>query len=162
MRHPNTVGNRRARRATLVLLILATLVFWVSAGPAQATLRSRYRHMINNSRDKHDLRAVKLNLRLSNDATSHTRRMIRRGKLFDVRNLADLLDPYEGFKRYGGAIVGCGDSLPDMHQKLMHHAYHRKIILSGKVRFVGIGTIAVSGRSGCGRNQVWGTAIFYG
>jgi len=118
--------------------------------------------MINNSREKHDLRPVKLNLRLSRDAMSHTRRMIRRGKLFDVRNLADLLDPYEGFKRYGGSIVGCGDSLTDMHQKLMHHAYHRKIILSGKVRFVGIGTIAVSGRSGSGRNQIWGTAIFYG
>jgi len=118
--------------------------------------------MINNSRDKHDLRAVKLNLRLSKDAMSHTRRMIRRGELFDVRNLADLLDPYEGFKRYGGSIVACGDSLADMHQKLMHHAYHRKIILSGKVRFVGIGTIAVDGRSGCGRKQIWGTAIFYG
>ena len=118
--------------------------------------------MINNSRDKHDLRAVKLNLRLSKDAMSHTRRMIRRGELFDVRNLADLLDAYEGFKRYGGSIVACGDSLADMHRKLMHHAYHRKIILSGKVRFVGIGTIAVSGRSGCGRNQIWGTAIFYG
>lgn len=162
MRHPNTTGNRRARRATLVLLILATLVFWISAGPAQATLRSRYRHLINNSRDNHDLRPVKLNLRLSKDAKVHTLRMIRRGKLFDVRNLADLLDPYEGFKRYGGSIVACGDSLTDMHQKLMHHAYHRKIILSGKARFVGIGTIALSGRSGCGRNQIWGTAIFYG
>jgi len=162
VRHPNTTDIRRARWATLVFLILTTLVFWSSAGPARATLRSRYRHMINNSRDKHDLRAVKLNLRLSKDAKVHTRKMIRRGKLFDVQDLADLLDPYEGFKRYGGGVVACGESLADMHQKLMHHAYHRKIILSGKVRFVGIGTIAVSGRSGCGRNQIWGTAIFYG
>ncbi len=162
MRHPNTTDIRRARRATLVVLILATLVFGISATPARASLRSRYQHVINQSRDRHDLRSVKLNLRLSRDAKSHTRKMIRRGELFDVRNLADLLESYEGFKRFGGAVVGCGDSLADMHRKLMHHAYHRKIILSSKVRFVGIGTIAVDGRSGCGRNQVWGTAIFYG
>ncbi len=45
---------------------------------------------------------------------------------------------------------------------MMRHAYHRQILLSGKLDFVGIGVIHVSGRSGCGRNQVWATAIFFG
>jgi len=30
------------------------------------------------------------------------------------------------------------------------------------VQFVGIGAIRVAGRSGCGRNQFWATAIFFG
>lgn len=162
VRHPKTTEHRRARRATLVLPILVTLLLAMLAAPAHATLRSRYLNLINHSRVQHDLGRVKLKVRLSKDAKAHTRKMIRRGRLFDVGNLSEILSPYPGYKVLGADVVGCGDTLPGMHRQMMHHAYHRKILLSGKVDFVGIGVIHVAGRSGCGRNRIWATAIFFG
>jgi len=162
VRYPKTTEHRRARRATLVLLVLVTLMLGALAAPAQATLRSRYLHIINNTRVQHDLRPLKLNVRLSVTAKAHTRKMIRRGRLFDIGNLGEILSPYAGYKTLGADVVGCGDTLFGMHRQMMHHAYHRKIILSRKVDFVGIGVIHVAGKSGCGRHQFWATAIFFG
>lgn len=162
VRHPKTTEHRRARRATLVLPILVTLMLATLAAPAHATMRSRYLRIINNTRAQHDLRRVKLNAKLSDTAKAHTRRMIREGRLFDVGNLTDILSPYAGYQTLGADVVGCGDTLFRMHRQMMHHAYHRKILLSGKVDVVGIGVIRVSGRSGCGRNVFWATAIFFG
>jgi hypothetical protein len=162
VRYPKTTERRRAPRATLVLLVLVVLMVGFLAPAAQATLRSRYLHIINNARVAHDLRPLKLNVRLSVTATRHTRRMIRKGRLFDVGNLGEVLAPYPGYQTLGADVVGCGDTLLRMHRQMMRHAYHRKIILSRKVQFVGIGVIYVAGRSGCGRNQVWATAIFFG
>lgn len=62
----------------------------------------------------------------------------------------------------GYGVVGCGDTLFRMHREMMHHADHRNILLSGKVNFVGIGMIHISGRSSCGWNKVWATAISFG
>ncbi len=162
MRYPKSTDHRRARRATLVLPVLIVLMLGFLAPAAHATLRSRYLHLINHSRVQRDLARVKLNVRLSDTAKAHTRKMIRKGRLFDVGNLGEILSPYAGYKVLGADVVGCGDNLFSMHRQMMHHAYHRKILLSGKVDFVGIGAIHVSGRSGCGRNQVWATAIFFG
>ena len=39
VRNPKTTEHRRARRATLVLLVLVTLMLGALAAPAQATLR---------------------------------------------------------------------------------------------------------------------------
>jgi len=143
-------------------MILVTLMLGTFAPPAQATLRSKYLHLINRSRVQHDVGRVKLNVRLSDTAKGHTRSMIREGRLFDVANLGGILSPYAGYQTLGADVVGCGDTLFRMHREMMHHAYHRKILLSGKLDFVGIGAIHVSGRSGCGKNQVWATAIFFG
>ena len=162
VRNPKTTEHRRARRATLVLLVLVTLMLGALAAPAQATLRSRYLHIINNTRVQHDLRPLKLNVRLSVTAKGHTRKMIRTGRLFDVGNLGEVLAPYAGYQTLGADVVGCGDTLFGMHRLMMRHAYHRKIILSRKVQFVGIGVIHVAGKSGCGRHQFWATAIFFG
>lgn len=110
----------------------------------------------------HDLRPLKLKANLSDTAKAHTRSMIREGRLFDVANLAGILSPYTGYDTLGADVVGCGVTLFHMHREMMHHADHRKILLSGKVDFVGIGVIHVFGRSACGWNQVWATAIFFG
>ena len=163
MRHPKTTGHRRARRATRLLLpILITLLLVTLAAPAHATLRSRYLKIINSTRVAHNLHPLKLNGKLSDTAKGHTRKMIHDGRLFDMGNLAVILAPYAGYQTMGADVVGCGDTLFQMHRLMMHHAYHRKIILSPKVDFVGIGAIHTSGRSGCGRNQFWATAIFFG
>jgi hypothetical protein len=132
------------------------------APAAHATLRSRYLKIINNTRVQHDLLPLKLTPRLSDTAKGHTRSMIREGRLFDVAHLGAILSPYTGYQTLGADVVGCGDTLFRMHREMMHHAYHRTILLSGKLDFVGIGVIHVSGRSDCGRDQVWATAIFFG
>ncbi|HVH53573.1 MAG TPA: CAP domain-containing protein, partial [Actinomycetota bacterium] len=146
MRFRKTTDHRRARRATLVLPVLVTLMVGFLAPAAQATLRSRYLDIINNARVHHDLRPLKLNAKLSDTATAHTRSMIREGRLFDVANLAGILSPYSGYETLGADVVGCGDTLFRMHREMMHHADHRNVLLSGKVDFVGIGVIHISGR----------------
>ena len=119
-------------------------------------------NIINNTRVQHGLPRLKLSGKLSDTAKGHTRSMIREGRLFDVANLGGILSPYAGYQTLGADVVGCGDALFRMHREMMHHAYHRRIVLSGKLDFVGIGVIHASGRSGCGRDQVWATAIFFG
>jgi len=131
------------------------------APAAQATVRSRYLKIINNTRVQHGLAPLKLNANLSDTAKGHTRSMIREGRLFDVANLGGILSPYAGYQTLGADVVGCGDTLFRTHREMMRHAYHRQILLSGKLDFVGIGVIHVAGRSRCGRNQVWASAIFF-
>jgi hypothetical protein len=162
VRYSRTTHHRRARRVTLILPVLVVLLVGFLAADAQATLRSRYLKIINNTRVQHGLRPLQLNPRLSDTAKGHTRSMIREGRLFDVANLGGILSPYAGYQTLGADVVGCGDTLFRMHREMMHHAYHRQIVLSGKLDFVGIGVIHVAGRSGCGRDQVWATAIFFG
>ncbi len=130
--------------------------------PAGATFRSRYLHLINQSRVRHDLRPLKLNLNLSGDALAHTRNMIRKNRLFDIRDLVQLLDPFAGFKTIGADVVGCGGTLARIHDRMLREAHHRRILLSPRTRYAGIGVIKVTGRSRCGEDDVWATAIFYG
>jgi uncharacterized protein YkwD len=144
------------------VLTLSALLWTSFAGIAHAaTLRHRLLHLINHSRMLHDVRPVKLNLRLSRDAMTHTREMLQDNRLFDISDLADVLAPYD-WSRLGADVVGCGDTLHEMHRAFMRHALHRKIILNSELRRVGIGVIKDTGRSLCGRNAVWATEIYYG
>lgn len=144
------------------MLTLSALLWTSLAGIAHAaTYRHRLLRLINHSRTNHDVRPVRLNLRLSRDAMAHTRKMMRQNRLMDIRNLADVLAPYE-WNTLGADVVGCGDTLHEMHRQLMRHAFHRKIILDRAFRVVGIGVIRDTGRSLCGRNAIWATEIYYG
>jgi uncharacterized protein YkwD len=155
-----TTGHRVSR--VLAVITLSALLWTSLAGIAHATTyRHRLLRLINHSRTSHDVRPLRLNLRLSRDALAHTRKMIRRNRLFDVRNLEDMLAPYD-WKVLGGDVVGCGDTLHEMHRQLMKHAFHRKIILNRKFRRIGIGVIKDTGRSVCGRDAFWATEIYYG
>jgi uncharacterized protein YkwD len=146
----------------LAVLTLSALLWTSLAGIAHAaTYRHRLLRLINHSRTNHDVRPVRLNLRLSRDAMAHTRKMLRQNRLMDIRNLADVLAPYE-WNTLGADVVGCGDTLHEMHRQLMRHAFHRKIILDRAFRVVGIGVIRDTGRSLCGRNAIWATEIYYG
>ncbi len=144
-------------------MLSATVVSTLGAVPAQAGtagMQRRYLRIINHSREAHDLKPLRLQSGLTDDAMRHTRKMVRRGRLFDPRNLYRVLSPY----RYeiGGDIVGCGSSLTQIQRLFMHHAEHRSIILNAKMRRVGIGPMTVDGRSSCGRDTIWLTAILYG
>jgi uncharacterized protein YkwD len=117
--------------------------------------------IVNEVRAKHGLRTLRMNARLSEDAERHTRRMIRRGQLFDPPNLAQLLRPYD-WKRVGAAVSGCRGSLRRLVRAWMAHAAHRDILLLPGLRRAGVGVVFVSGRSACGRDQFWATGIVYG
>ncbi|MEW6059960.1 MAG: CAP domain-containing protein [Actinomycetota bacterium] len=159
MRCPSQ-STRWARRIVGVLTIAAVLTSLGSAPALASTYRSRMLRMFNAARVNHDLKPVKLNLRLSGDATAHTRKMINKDRLAHVSNLKDVLDPYEW--EIGGAIVGCGSSLAAIHKAFMQSAVHHDIILVPGARRVGIGVIRTDGDSSCGEDAFWVTAIFYG
>jgi uncharacterized protein YkwD len=146
----------------LAVLTLSALLWTSLAGIAHATTyRHRLLRLINHARTNHDVRAVRLNLRLSRDAMAHTRKMLRHNRLMDIRNLEDVLAPYD-WRTLGADVVGCGDTIYEMHRALVRHALHRKIILNRKFRVVGIGVIKDTGRSLCGRDAFWATEIYYG
>lgn len=159
-RRQATTGHRASR--VLAVLTLSAILWTTLAGIAHAaTYRHRLLHLIDHSRANHDVRPVRLNVRLSRDAMAHTRKMLRLDRLMDIRNLADVLAPYD-WKTLGADVVGCGDTLHELHRQLMRHALHRKIILNGEFRVVGIGVIRDSGTSLCGRDAFWATEIYYG
>ena len=159
-RRHTTTGHRASR--ALAVLTLSALLFGSLAGVGQAaTYRHRLLRLVNHARTRHDLHPVRINLRLSRDAMQHTRMMVRRNRLSDVRNLTAVLDPY-AWKRAGADVVGCGPTLHQVHRRLMHHPPHRRIILDRRMRHVGLGVIKDRGKSLCGRRAVWVTEIFYG
>lgn len=153
----------KLRRAALAGSLVAALVLGVSAAPAAQAgpLRVKLLHVINRVRENHDLAPVSLNKRLSDPAKTHTRKMIRRGVLFDPRNLYELLQPYN-WTEVGADVVGCHDSFNKMMRQWMGEDFHRSIILHPDLEKAGIGAIFVDGRSACGRDQIWATAIMYG
>jgi len=159
-RRHTTTGHRASR--VLAVLTLSALLWTSVAGIAHAaTYRQRLLRLINHSRVSHDRRAVRIDLRLSRNATAHTRQMLRDDSLYDVTNLASVLEPFD-MRAYGADAVGCGETLHKLHRQLMGHALHRKIILSSNVRRVGIGVIRDSGGGLCGRRALWATEIYYG
>ena len=151
--------ERRIFVAGLVVTLL--MVGGVAAAPAEApTYRTRLLDMINSSREKQGLDAVKLNVRLSVDARHHSRMMVRRDELFDVPHLTALLKPYHW--TWAGAAVGCSGSLLRLNRTLLSDPVDRGIILSDEARRIGIGVVRVDAKSSCGRDAFWATAIFYG
>jgi hypothetical protein len=101
-------------------------------------------------------------MRLSYTAKLHTRAMIRKGRLFDFSNLGTILSSYRGYQTWGGDVVGCGSTLWRMNRTMMRHAVHRAILLNRHARYAGIGVMRIAGRSGCGVDKVWATAILFG
>ena len=153
----------KLRRAALAGSLVVSLALGVTgASPAQAgPLRDKLLSVINRVRVSHDLEPITLNKRLSDPAKAHTRKMIRRGILFDPRNLYELLEPYN-WTEVGADVVGCHDTFNKMMRQWMGEDFHRSIILHPDLEKAGIGAIRVDGKSACGRDQIWATAIMYG
>jgi uncharacterized protein YkwD len=153
----------KVRRAALAGSLAACLTMGVAFAPAAEAgpLRTKLLGIINRIRVNHDLDRITINRPLSDDAKAHTRKMIRRGELFDPKNLYDLLEPYD-WSDVGADVVGCHATLNAMVKQWMGEAFHRTIILHPDLRRAGVAVIRVDGRSPCGRNQLWATAIMYG
>jgi uncharacterized protein YkwD len=160
------LAGRGIRRQALVSMLVLILGFGVAAAPAaQASRTDRYRtkllNILNRTRVHHDLRPVKINLPLSGDALHWSKAMIRKNRIYDPPNLAQLLAPYS-WNDVGADVVGCGSTIREVHKIFMTEAFHRSIILHPKVRRVGIGVVRADENNRCGRDSFWATELFYG
>jgi len=155
------------RRRTMV--VAAATALTLSLGLVQAPradaalgrLEKKLLRIVNRTRDRHDLRLLKIDRSLSRPSERHTRRMIRQDRLFDPPNLEEILADYE-WDDLGADVVGCGSTLKELHRILMTEDLHRTILLHPKLRRVGIGVVVADERNRCGRGSFWATEILYG
>lgn len=141
------------------VLTLGTVL--APAAHAGTGYRAKLVRMVNATRERHNLRALRIDRSLSRDAVHHTHRMIRKDTIYDPPNLAAMLED-EPWTDVGASIVGCADTLRHLHLAFMHDAAHRDILLNRKLRRIGIGVIKVDTKNACGRHWFWATELFYG
>jgi uncharacterized protein YkwD len=158
-------GSHGKRRAAVVIVLATSLVLFVETASAQTANaighRGRLLKMINNVRERHDLRELRIDRSLSRDAVRHTRRMVEANDIFDPANLDTFLsdEPWEVF---GASVSGCAGTVRGLHRAWMQHAEHREIMLDRRLRRIGIGVVKVRSQNICGRGSIWGTEMFYG
>jgi uncharacterized protein YkwD len=147
----------------LVVSLAASMVLGAVVVPAAnaSPVQDRMLSILNRIRQNHDLRSLRVTPSLTDETKTHTRKMIRKGLLFDPRNLAEILEPY-AWNDVGVDVVGCHDSLTKMVHQWMGEEFHRSIILHPKLRRAGIGIRRVDGKSACGRDQYWAAVVMYG
>ncbi len=157
-----TAPPRATRRLFLRPLIAAALVASVlgtvglGAQPASAapTLRQEMLTLTNKSRTDHGVRRLKLNPRLSNMATRHSRQMASKGTLYHTANVAHELRSWH-WTTWGENVGMTSGTLAGLQDAFMKSPVHRTNILNGKFRHVGIGVA----RDG---DAYWVTLTFYG
>src|SRR5262245_11094040 len=158
-------GSHGKRRAAAVIVLLTTLMLFLETASAQTAnavgYRGRLLKMINNVRERNDLRELRIDRSLSRDAVRHTRRMVKANDVFDPPNLATFLAD-EPWERIGASVSGCAGSVRGVHRAWMRHGSHRDIMLEPKLRRIGIGVIKDRSRNLCGRGSFWATELFYG
>lgn len=152
------------RHLTLAILTSASLLFALAQAPS-ANAADRYArrllHIVNATRAHHDLRPLRLERSLIAPSRRHTNDMIDANRLYDPPNLQRLLSDYQ-WDDLGADVVGCGNTLQELHRILMTEDFHRTILLHPKLRRVGIGVVVADERNRCGRRSFWATEIFYG
>jgi uncharacterized protein YkwD len=159
---PGTIGKRRV---AVVIVLAASLVLFLETASAQTAnaigYRGRLLKMINNARERHDLRVLRIDRSLSGDALRHTYRMVKANDVFDPAHLDRFLAD-EPWERIGASVSGCAGSVWDVHSAWMRHAAHREIMLEPRLRRIGIGVLQDRSRNLCGRGSIWATELFYG
>jgi uncharacterized protein YkwD len=140
---------------------MAVGVLHPPAARAEDGDRVKLLRLLNASRDRHDLRALRPDRSLNRDAVHHTRRMLRRNQLFDPIDLARMLSD-EPWEEIGASVVGCASTLKRLHRALLRHRAHRRILLHPDIRRVGIGVVQTRARNACQRGWYWATELYYG
>jgi uncharacterized protein YkwD len=141
-------------RAYLVLGTLVAVMVAGVAAPAQAEgLRGRMLDKINRVRVHHDLHRLKLNIRLSDEARVHSRRMAASNGIFHTGDLASRVRPY-GATSWGENVCKAG-TLLRVKVLWMHSSEHRYNMLHASYRRAGVGVVKA-------RGWLWVTVIFYG
>ncbi len=159
---PEGDGKRRAA-PVIAFIVTLTLALGCVLAPAASALgyRGKLLDMINDVRERRDLRVLKVDRSFSRDAWRHTSRMVRANDVFDPPNLAMFLRD-EPWERIGASVSGCAGSLRGLHRAWMRHAAHRVIMLEPKLRRIGVAVIKDRSRNLCGRGSFWATELFYG
>jgi uncharacterized protein YkwD len=159
---PGRNGKRHAA-ATVALATTIALALGTAFAPHAGALgyRGRMLKMVNATRERHDLRRLRIDRSFSRDAVRHTRRMVTQNRVFDPPNLADYLAD-EPWEEIGASVSGCAGSLRGLHRAWMRHRAHRVIMLEPKLRRIGIGVIKNRSRNICGRGSFWSSELFYG
>jgi len=159
---PAAIGKRRV--AIAIVIATALMIFLETASPQTANAigaRGKLLKMINNVRERNDLRELRIDRSLSRDAVRHTRRMVEANEVFDPANLDAILSD-EPWERIGASVSGCAGTVRGVHRAWMRHAAHRDIMLEPRLRRIGIGVITDRSRNICGRGSIWSTELFYG
>lgn len=143
------------RLVPITLLVAALMGTMVQAPAAQAGNASRAKmlRLINAIRDRHNLRRLDLNTRLSRYAARHSRDMADQRQLFHTSNLYSHVSRYN--PNYWGENVGYASWVRRIVRLWMRSADHRHNLLNGHFRKAGIG-LADSGR------WTYATLILYG
>lgn len=159
---PAAIGKRRVAIAIVIATALMIFLETASAQTANAIgARGKLLKMINNVRERNDLRELRIDRSLSRDAVRHTRRMVEANEVFDPANLDAILSD-EPWERIGASVSGCAGTVRGVHRAWMRHAAHRDILLEPRLRRIGIGVITDRSRNICGRGSIWATELFYG
>jgi len=159
---PAAIGKRRVAIAIVIATALMIFLETASAQTANAIgARGKLLKMINNVRERNDLRELRIDRSLSRDAVRHTRRMVEANEVFDPANLDAILSD-EPWERIGASVSGCAGTVRGVHRAWMRHAAHRDIMLEPRLRRIGIGVITDRSRNICGRGSIWSTELFYG
>ena len=143
----------RTRSLLVVGVLLALLVVGPVSHASAGGLRARMFSIINRVRDRHGVRALRLNVDLSADARRHSRRMAERERIFHTANLRQKLRRYN-WTTYGENIAQAG-TLRRVKDFWMRSPPHRANLLNGEYRRAGVGVVRDGG-------WFWVTVIFYG
>jgi uncharacterized protein YkwD len=143
------------RKTARVGLVVSVLVAGTASEAVADDIRRRDRmlRLLNTTRRAHGKPVLRLNKELSRYAFQHSKQMAGRHRLFHT------VDLYSKVRAYGpsrwGENVGAARWLKKVHKMFMNSSAHRRNILNGGFRRVGIGAIKVG-------RYVWVTTIFYG
>ena len=154
------------RRASVAVATGITLVFTLMQAPAaEAGSSNRWARkllrIVNQTRTNRDLRPLTMQRSLNPPSRRHTNRMIDDNRLYDPPNLQQILQGYP-YDDLGADVVGCGNTLRQLHRILMSENFHRTILLHRDLRRIGIGVVKARHNNRCGRGSFWATEIMYG
>jgi len=157
----NRIGGPRLATILTITTILTLGVAFAPAAQAGSGYRAKLLRMVNATRNNRDLHRLRIDRSLTRDALRHTRRMLDKNAIYDPRNLTRILED-EPWDDVGASVVGCADSLRELHRAFMHHAAHRDILVNPQLRRIGVGVVKVDTKNACGRHWFWTTELFYG
>jgi uncharacterized protein YkwD len=152
-----TLSERRVppvlRVAVVALLSLTLVLTLVPATPAfaidsrtAAEIRDRLERKINRTRERRDLRRLKVSDRMQDYAKDHAEDMARQGTIFHDARLA--VEVLLGASCWGENVgyTSASDAADSLHTLFMHSAGHRENILRRRWTHMGIGVEKRNGR----------------
>ncbi|HEY7401091.1 MAG TPA: CAP domain-containing protein [Actinomycetota bacterium] len=141
-------------RTFLVLAVLLALLAVSTATPASAAgLRAKMFSLINDARTNHGVPKLDLDVRLSQHAKHHSRRMADLNLVYHSAQVENWLSDVD-WSIYGENI-GKAHTLKRVKELWMASPAHKANVLNEKFDYVGVGVVKQG-------KWFWVTAIFYG